>query len=53
MTQQMIRSELAWAMAILAASAALFALSGRASMWNLAIGYVVVRSLILAARHGR
>ncbi|MDE0109914.1 MAG: hypothetical protein OXN96_19080 [Bryobacterales bacterium] len=50
MTQQMIRSELAWGMAVLATSAALFALSGRASMWDLAIGYLIVRALILAAR---
>ena len=50
MTRRMIRSEIAWAAAVLAASAALFALSGRASMWNLAGGYFIVRALLLAAR---
>lgn len=51
MTQRMIRSELAWGAAVLAASAALFAMSGRAAMWDLAVGYIVVRSMILVARH--
>ena len=45
-----IRSELAWGAAILAVSAGLFALTGRASSWDLAAGYFIVRSLTLAAK---
>lgn len=52
MTRRMIRSEVTWAVSILAISAILFAATGRASMWNLAGGYIIVRSMILAARYG-
>ena len=38
MTRRITRSEVAWRAAILAVSAALFALTGRPSTWNLATG---------------
>lgn len=53
MTQQMIRSEFAWAAAACSVSAALYAATGDLSMWDLATGYIIVRALILAARRAR
>ena len=50
MTRRITKSEVAWGAAIVAVSAALYALTGLPSMWNLATGYIIVRWLILAAR---
>ena len=50
MTRRIVGSDAAWAAAILAVSGALFALTGRASMWDLLAGYVIVRSPILIRR---
>jgi len=50
MTRRITRSEVAWGAAILAVSAALYALTGLPSTWNLATGCIIVRWLVLAAR---
>ena len=49
-TRRIARSEAAWAISILAVSGTLFALTGRASMWDLLAGYVTVHSPILIRR---
>ena len=53
MSRREIRSELAWAAWVAAASLALSLLAGDWHCLNVAAGYLIVRSLLLAARRKR